>query len=154
MASCAVQSPGAEHAESRRRLRYFSPAQALCSRLLRGFVNPSAVHEQGLFAESADLWHALQYISCWTPEYWVIQALFTTFQFQFPLVVALAQMMTMVPVCYIVAKPKIDWTTAKAVFPLALVNTLNVVFGLVGKTHQFTACPNDEHLSHSKNVHR
>ena len=62
-----------------------------------------------------------------------IQALFTTFQFQFPLIVALAQMMTMVPVCYIVAKPKIDWGTAKTVFPLALVNTMNVVFGLVGK---------------------
>lgn len=67
-----------------------------------------------------------------------LQALFTTFQFQFPIAVALAQMVVMVPVCYIVAKPRLEWATAKAVFPLAVVNILNVVFGLVGeaRTHQ------------------
>ena len=70
--------------------------------------------------------------------YYDMQALFTTFQFQFPITVALAQMVVMVPVCYIVAKPRLEWATAKAVFPLAVVNILNVVFGLVGeaRTHQ------------------
>lgn len=68
-----------------------------------------------------------------------LQALFTTFQFHFPITVALAQMVVMVPVCYIVAKPRLEWATAKAVFPLAVVNILNVVFGLVGeaRTDQF-----------------
>ena len=42
-------------------------------------------------------------------------------------------MVVMIPVCYIVAKPRLEWATAKAVFPLAIVNILNVVFGLVGK---------------------
>ena len=42
-------------------------------------------------------------------------------------------MVVMVPVCYIVAKPRLEWATAKAVFPLAVVNILNVVFGLVGE---------------------
>lgn len=42
-------------------------------------------------------------------------------------------MVVMIPVCYIVAKPRLEWATAKAVFPLAIVNILNVVFGLVGE---------------------
>ena len=42
-------------------------------------------------------------------------------------------MVVMVPVCYVVAKPRLEWATAKAVFPLAVVNILNVVFGLVGE---------------------
>ncbi|DBA68247.1 hypothetical protein WJX79_002261 [Trebouxia sp. C0005] len=60
------------------------------------------------------------------------KALFTTFHFQFPITVALAQMLVMLPICYLVAKPRLEWATAKAVFPLAVVNILNVVFGLVG----------------------
>ncbi len=62
-----------------------------------------------------------------------VQALFTTFQFQFPITVALAQMLVMLPICYLVAKPRLEWATAKAVFPLAVVNILNVVFGLIGE---------------------
>jgi hypothetical protein len=42
-------------------------------------------------------------------------------------------MLVMLPVCYLVAKPRLEWATAKAVFPLAAVNILNVVFGLVGE---------------------
>lgn len=60
------------------------------------------------------------------------KALFTTFQFQFPITVAMAQMLVMVPVCYLVARPRLEWGTAKTVFPLAVVNILNVVFGLIG----------------------
>ena len=62
-----------------------------------------------------------------------VQALFTTFQFHFPITVALAQMVATVPVCYLIAKPRLEWSTAKAVFPLAVVNILNVVFGLIGR---------------------
>ena len=131
MAFCALQSPGAEHAEPRR-LRQVCFAQSLGRRLLCGIFHSCPVHEQGRLAtvvgiDCRPVCNSLQ------TSPMCIQALFTTFQFQFPLIVALAQMMTMVPVCYIVAKPKIDWATAKTVFPLALVNTLNVVFGLVGK---------------------
>ncbi len=42
-------------------------------------------------------------------------------------------MLVMLPICYLVAKPRLEWATAKAVFPLAVVNILNVVFGLVGE---------------------
>lgn len=136
MAFCALHSPGAEHAESNRRLRKVCSAQSLCSRLLCGVIDTSTVYEQGAVRCTEprnDISFSLRR-QCRLTSAMCVQALFTTFQFQFPLVVGLAQMMTMVPVCYIVARPKIDWATAKAVFPLALVNTLNVVFGLVGKS--------------------
>lgn len=70
----------------------------------------------------------------------LLQALFTTFQFQFPITVALAQMVVMVPVCYLVARPRLEWATAKAVFPLAVVNILNVVFGLIGEPWSKASC--------------
>ena len=45
----------------------------------------------------------------------------------------MAQMLVMVPVCYLVARPRLEWGTAKTVFPLAVVNILNVVCGLIGR---------------------
>lgn len=62
-----------------------------------------------------------------------LQALFTLYNFHFPLTVALLQMAVIAPVCYIVAKPKLDWTLARAFIPLSIVNVLNVISGLMGK---------------------
>jgi hypothetical protein len=36
------------------------------------------------------------------------------------------------PVCYAVARPKLEWGIARGIMPLALVNVLNVVSGLIG----------------------
>ena len=60
------------------------------------------------------------------------QALFTTLGFHFPLLVAFLQMLVIAPVCYAVARPRLSWDVTQAVLPLALVNVLNVVCGLVG----------------------
>ena len=64
-----------------------------------------------------------------------VQALFTLYGFTFPITVALLQMAVIAPVCYIVAKPKLEWGIARGILPLALVNVLNVVCGLMGKRH-------------------
>ena len=63
----------------------------------------------------------------------LLQALFTLFNFHFPLTVALLQMAVIAPVCYAVAKPKLEWGLARAFIPLSLVNVLNVICGLMGK---------------------
>ena len=68
------------------------------------------------------------------------QALFTIFRFHFPLLVAFLQMLVIAPVCYAVARPRLSWDITRSVLPLALVNVLNVVCGLIG-----TALPS--HLS-------
>lgn len=60
------------------------------------------------------------------------QALFTLYGFNFPVTVALLQMAVIAPVCYAVARPKLEWALARGTMPLALVNVLNVVCGLVG----------------------
>lgn len=60
------------------------------------------------------------------------QALFTLYGFNFPVTVALLQMAVIAPVCYAVARPKLEWALARGTLPLALVNVLNVVCGLVG----------------------
>ncbi|CAK0772874.1 hypothetical protein CVIRNUC_004008 [Coccomyxa viridis] len=60
------------------------------------------------------------------------KALFTLYGFTFPITVALLQMAVIAPVCYIVAKPKLEWGIARGILPLALVNVLNVVCGLMG----------------------
>lgn len=63
----------------------------------------------------------------------MLQALFTLYKFQFPLTVALMQMVVISPVCYAVARPRLDLVTAKSVVPLAVVHVINVVAGLVGE---------------------
>ncbi|KAK9820998.1 hypothetical protein WJX81_006546 [Elliptochloris bilobata] len=60
------------------------------------------------------------------------KALFTLYGFNFPVTVALLQMAVIAPVCYAVARPKLEWALARGTLPLALVNVLNVVCGLVG----------------------
>ena len=62
-----------------------------------------------------------------------MQALFTLYGFTFPITVTLLQMAVIAPVCYIVAKPKLEWGIARGILPLALVNVLNVVCGLMGE---------------------
>ena len=61
----------------------------------------------------------------------LLQALFTSQSFNFPLLVAFLQMSFICPVCYAVARPRISVELAKLVLPLALVNVLNVVCGLI-----------------------
>ena len=70
------------------------------------------------------------------------QALFTAYGFRAPLLVGLLQMAIIAPVCYLVARPKVDVSTARACAPLALVNVLNLVCGLMGAplTDQLGAC--------------
>ena len=62
-----------------------------------------------------------------------MQALFTLYGFTFPITVALLQMAVIAPVCYIVARPKLEWGLARGIIPLAVVNVLNVVCGLIGE---------------------
>lgn len=74
----------------------------------------------------------------WNPEslgwwcVWLLQSLFTAYSFQAPLVVGLLQMLVIAPVCYLVARPPINVATARACTPLAAVNVLNLVSGLMG----------------------
>lgn len=42
-------------------------------------------------------------------------------------------MAVIAPVCYVVARPKLEWGIARGILPLAWVNVLNVVCGLIGK---------------------
>lgn len=60
------------------------------------------------------------------------KALFTLYGFNYPLTVAFLQMAVIAPVCYAVARPKLEWGIARGTIPLALVNVLNVVSGLIG----------------------
>jgi hypothetical protein len=69
------------------------------------------------------------------------QALFTLYGFNFPVMVALLQMAVIAPVCYAVARPKLEWGLARGALPLALVNVLNVVCGLVGARAGGRLCP-------------
>lgn len=62
-----------------------------------------------------------------------MQALFTLYGFTFPITVALLQMAVIAPVCYLVARPKLEWGLARGIIPLAVVNVLNVVCGLIGE---------------------
>ena len=66
------------------------------------------------------------------------QALFTSQSFNFPLLVAFLQMSVICPVCYAVARPRVTVELAKLVSPLALVNVLNVVCGLISAPHHPT----------------
>ena len=46
-------------------------------------------------------------------------------------------------VCYAVARPRLEAKTFRAVVPLAVVNVLNLVCGLIGEisvAHQQTGC--------------
>jgi len=61
----------------------------------------------------------------------VNKSLFTTFLFPFPVMVALLQLAFMAPVCYGVARPKLEMRTVWTVLPLSFVNVMNVVSGLI-----------------------
>lgn len=60
------------------------------------------------------------------------KAVFTSYGFNFPLTVALLQMIFIAVTTYVVARPTISVTLFKSLTPLAIVNVLNVTFGLVG----------------------
>lgn len=61
-----------------------------------------------------------------------LQAIFSSYGFHFPLTVAFLQMLFIAPVSYAIARPELSWQLARGLSPLALVNVLNVVAGLVG----------------------
>ena len=140
MAFCSVSALPDTYAASSRRFWQIRGTKGVCSRLLCGLVHTCAVHEQGdvRYFACAKATSLLQTKRLYMRS---VKALFTTFQFQFPITVALAQMLVMLPICYLVARPRLEWATAKAVFPLAVVNILNVVFGLVGKFWLQISCP-------------
>lgn len=60
------------------------------------------------------------------------KALFTTYGFHFPVTVALLQMGFISIVTFVVSKPEISMKLFRALAPLAIINVLNVVSGLVG----------------------
>lgn len=60
------------------------------------------------------------------------KSLFTVYRFQAPLLIALLQMAVIAPVAYLLARPRVDYVTLRAYAPLAAVNVLNLVSGLVG----------------------
>lgn len=60
------------------------------------------------------------------------QAIFTTYGFHYPITVAMLQMAFISPVTYFLARPTFSWALFRSLAPLALVNVLNVVSGLVG----------------------
>lgn len=60
------------------------------------------------------------------------KAVFTNYGFHYPLTVALLQMAFIAPVSYAVARPQLSWALVKQLGPLATVNVLNVVCGLIG----------------------
>lgn len=60
------------------------------------------------------------------------KAVFTTYGFNFPLTVALLQMTFISVTTYLVSRPTISLSLFKSLTPLAIVNVLNVTFGLVG----------------------
>ena len=61
-----------------------------------------------------------------------LQAVFTNYGFHYPLTVALLQMAFISPVSYVVARPVLSWVLVRQLAPLAMVNVLNVVCGLIG----------------------
>lgn len=61
------------------------------------------------------------------------KALFTLYGYHFPILMTFLQMLFIAPVCYIVARPTLQWDTAKGIMPLAFVNVLNVISGLLGE---------------------
>lgn len=58
--------------------------------------------------------------------------MFTNFGFHYPLTVALLQMAFIAPVSYVVARPILSMSLVKQLAPLAMVNVMNVVCGLIG----------------------
>ncbi|KAL4440081.1 hypothetical protein ABPG75_003082 [Micractinium tetrahymenae] len=60
------------------------------------------------------------------------KAVFTNYGFHFPLTVALLQMAFIAPVSYVVARPQLSWALVRQLAPLAMVNVMNVVCGLIG----------------------
>lgn len=60
------------------------------------------------------------------------KAIFTTYGFHFPMTVAMLQMAFISPVTYLLARPILSWQLLRGLAPLAIVNVLNVVSGLVG----------------------
>ncbi|KDD75470.1 hypothetical protein H632_c668p0, partial [Helicosporidium sp. ATCC 50920] len=60
------------------------------------------------------------------------KAIFTTYNFHFPLTMAALQMVFIAPVAYLIARPPLTWELVSSLVPLAVVNVLNVVCGLVG----------------------
>ncbi|CAD7699717.1 unnamed protein product [Ostreobium quekettii] len=75
---------------------------------------------------------ALYYAAASFTVMFVNKALFTSLGFQYPITVAFLQMSFMSPICYLVAKPNLSWKIAAGIGPLAVVNVLNVVAGLIG----------------------
>lgn len=63
-----------------------------------------------------------------------LQAVFTNFGFHYPLTVALLQMAFIAPVSYLVARPQLNIALVRQLAPLAMVNVMNVVCGLIGET--------------------
>ena len=61
-----------------------------------------------------------------------LQAIFTTYKFHYPLTVALLQMCFISPVSYLVARPVLSFEHMRGLAPLAFVNVMNVVCGLIG----------------------
>lgn len=74
-----------------------------------------------------------------TAFHYYMQALFTSYGFNCPLLVGLLQMVIIVPVCYAVARPKLELKTFRAVAPLAVVSVANLVCGLIGGCSDFAA---------------
>ena len=60
------------------------------------------------------------------------KSLLTIQAFHFPISVTFLQMLFTAPVCYSVDRPAFQWKHAVAIMPLAAVNALNVVSGLIG----------------------
>lgn len=61
-----------------------------------------------------------------------MQSIFTNYGFNYPLTVAMLQMAFISPVTYFIGRPPISFQLARNLAPLALVNVLNVVAGLMG----------------------
>lgn len=61
-----------------------------------------------------------------------LQAIFTSYGFRYPLTVAMLQMAFISPTTYIIARPKLSLQLFRGLAPLAFVNVLNVISGLVG----------------------
>eukprot|EP00884_Botryococcus_braunii_P020246 jgi/Botrbrau1/6905/Bobra.67_3s0024.1 len=60
------------------------------------------------------------------------KALFTSYLFNFPLIVASMQMLATVIVTYVAARPALHRSAAISVLPLAVINAGNCMFGLIG----------------------
>lgn len=60
------------------------------------------------------------------------KAIFTTYRFDFPLTVALLQMTFISVTTYAVARPELSPSLFKSLAPLATINVLNVICGLIG----------------------